>query len=133
MNPQFTELYSVPIDAPLANYWKAIEIFMCNPRIASKNVAGIILDFAPIFQFSNCQNLSDLQCLALNADPNALQKRLKSLIDYEQEVTLDELKNNFNHPDGTKSFAWIVKILYKNIKYRSFTHKCYIIGKSAVS
>lgn len=44
MNSTFTELLSVAIDVPLVSFWKAIEVFLVNPRITSKNVAAIVLD-----------------------------------------------------------------------------------------
>lgn len=79
--------------------------------------------------FNNPPNLQDLQCLTDLTDPSAVHGHLQSLIDFQKEVSVEELRESFNHPESDKTFVWIVKILYKNTKYRSFNHKCYIIGK----
>lgn len=129
MESQYTDLLSVAIDVPVVHFWKAIEIFLCNPRITSKNVAGIVLDHLPILQFENRLNIKELQSLARSADANELNTMLQSLINYQNELSIDELKDKLNHPEGGESFVWIPKILYKNIKYRAFSHKCYLLGK----
>lgn len=101
--------------------------------VTSKNIAGVVLDAFPVLQFGNALNLHSIECQTRTQDPNSVITSLQTSMDYQKEVTLDELRHKLNHSKGQEHLVWIVKILYKNIKYRPFSHKCYLIGEQPSS
>lgn len=123
-------------------------MFLFNPRITSKNVAGIIPNILPILQVIISDNKKplinyillplytqfksfpqDIKAAQSSTDPSEFHMMIKVSPDFHQEVSIDDLKTHLNHPLDSGAFIWIVKILYKNTKYRAFSHKCYILGK----
>lgn len=123
------ELISTAIDAPVNTFWKSAEIFLLNPQCTSKNVAGVMT--VSILKFGKPLNAQKVECLADTADISAVLEGLRSQLDFQGELTLDELKGKFNHPeDDAKTYFWIVKYIYKYPKDRPSGHKCCIIGKT---
>lgn len=127
----FTELLSAPIGVSSDRFWSAIEVLLFNPRITSKNVAGIVFDWSPL-QVSKVPNLDTEEFLTPITDITAFHKTMKCSPHFQKEVTADELREKFHSPSG-EIYLWIVKILYRNTKYRSYSYKCYVLGNTQMS
>lgn len=93
-------------------------------------MAGIVTDSFPVLEFGKPWNIHNLERLTVNSDISAVFEGLRSQLDCQRAVRVEELKEKFNLPEGeSKTYLWIVKYVYKYTKYRPIGHKCCIIGK----